>query len=77
MVGADGDRAVEREVLESGLVLNLIGAAVLAGAYGRLARELPEAERGLEKMRVKWHERGRALCEELCAALADGPAPTQ
>lgn len=50
------------------LVVEIIGAAVLAGAYGALARELPEAARGLEKMRAKHSERVQALAGEIAAS---------
>lgn len=49
-------------------ICEMIGAAVLAGAYGSLAREMPDAARGLCRMRVKWSERVQALAQEICAA---------
>lgn len=49
-------------------VVELIEAAVLSGAYSSLARDLPDAARGFERLRQKHHERGTALCGQICAA---------
>lgn len=59
------------------LVVELIRSAALAGAYGALARELPEAAGGLTKMRRKHSGRVAALADELCAGRVEGPARTQ
>lgn len=48
------------------LILTMIGAAVLAGAYRTLAAELPEAERGLMKMARKHSARAATLAGEIC-----------
>lgn len=70
------------EEWSEGFVLDLIDAAVMAGAYSTLARQMPEAERGLEKMRAKWSGRVTALADEFCRtsgerliALAELPVP--
>lgn len=49
-------------------VLQMIGAAVLAGAYRTLAEELPEAERGLLKMAAKHSRRVQALAGEIATS---------
>lgn len=54
------------EVRDDGLVLKMIEAAVFAGAYSALARQIPEAGRGLGKMRVRWSGRVAALADEIC-----------
>lgn len=53
------------------LVVELIQAAVLAGAYGSLMREIPEATRGLGRMRAKWSERAATLADEISAGASD------
>lgn len=63
-----------------GLVCELIGAAVLAGAYRTLARAEPGAERGLLKLAAKWSARVAALAngiqvEALIADRASAPMP--
>lgn len=50
-----------------GLVCEMIGAAVLSGAYRALARELPEASGGLMKLAVKWSGRAATLANGICA----------
>ena len=54
------------------LVVDLIEAAVYAGAYRALAREMPEAARGLEKLRRKWSLRVEALAGEVSAGARRG-----
>lgn len=51
-------------------VEELIEAAVYAGAYSALARELPDAARCLERLRLKWSARVAALADEVLAAEA-------
>jgi len=51
----------------NGLVLDLIQAAVLAGAYRALAREMPDAERGLLKMADRHSGRTAILATEISA----------
>jgi hypothetical protein len=51
------------------LVLQMIGAAVLAGAYGRLLREHPEAK-GLDTLRRKWSARVEALAGDVVTRAA-------
>lgn len=55
-----------------GRVLEMIGAAVMAGAYSSLAADLPEARPGLMKMSRKHSERVKALAGEICAAAGIG-----
>lgn len=60
-----------------GRIAELINAAVFAGVYGRLARELPDAARGLGRMRAKWSARVAALATEISAGAgrnAEAPA---
>jgi hypothetical protein len=47
----------------------MIGAAVLAGAYGRLLREHPEAK-GLDTLRRKWSARVEALAGDVVTRAA-------
>lgn len=61
----------------NGRIAELIGAAVLAGAYGALARQIPDAARGLGRMREKWSARVAALADEVVAGAAVGAAPRQ
>lgn len=51
----------------NGRIAELISAAVLAGAYGALARQMPDAARGLGRMREKHSARVAALASEICA----------
>jgi hypothetical protein len=51
-------------------VVRLIEAAVYAGAYEALAKEIPDASRGLIKLRDKHEERVKALCREICETHA-------
>lgn len=46
-------------------ILELIEAGVMAGAYQALAREMPDAERGLLKMAAKWSARAATLAAEI------------
>lgn len=66
-----------REAETDGLVLQMIGGAVMAGAYRTLAAELPEASKGLLKMAAKHSARVAALADEICAGsgvMRRGPA---
>lgn len=56
-----------------GRIAELIFAGVMAGAYGALARELPEAARGLNRMREKWSMRVAALADEVAGAVSAAP----
>jgi hypothetical protein len=59
------------------LVLKLIGAATLAGAYRSLAAFMPEAESGLLKMAERHHARVAAHAGELVErAVAENGALT-
>ena len=49
-----------------GLICEMIGAAVLAGAYRALARVEPTAERGLMKLAIKWSSRAATLASGIC-----------
>lgn len=48
------------------LTVQMIESAVLSGAYSSLARELPQAARGLEKMRAKHSARAATLAGIVC-----------
>jgi hypothetical protein len=52
------------------LVLMLIQAAVLTGAYGSLAKAMPEAETGLLKMADRHSARTAILADEICRRAA-------
>jgi hypothetical protein len=55
-----------------GRVVEMIGAAVLAGAYRSLARAEPDAERGLLKMARKHSARAGTLATEISASIGAG-----
>jgi hypothetical protein len=56
-----GDERTDERICE------MIGAAVLSGAYSTLAREIPDARPGLMKLARKWSARAGTLANEICA----------
>lgn len=73
-IGAN-DEGLENDAL----VLELIEAAVLAGAYRSLARDMPDAAGGMLKLARKWSTKVAALADEIIEeadAERDAPAPS-
>lgn len=50
---------------ERNLISEMIGAAVLAGAYAVTARSHPEAAKGLEKLRAAWSIKAATLADAI------------
>lgn len=57
---------------DSELVLEMIASAMLAGAYRRAAREMPECRSGWEKMARRHSIRVAALADQIVAAVPFG-----
>jgi hypothetical protein len=72
------DMEIGRTDEDDELVLMLIQAAVLTGAYRSLAAFMPEAKSGLLKMADRHHARVAALAGEIVerAGAERGAAPT-
>jgi hypothetical protein len=59
-----------------GRICELIGSAVMAGAYSALARQHPNAQ-GLTVLWAKWDRRVEALAQEVAGRAAQTARPLE